>query len=75
MNSLWIAIGSFALLILALEWSMFRIFCIKTCRLRFPAETDSMLLKFFTKIRIRIFAVCHSVLLLAIVIVFYVLLW
>ncbi|MDD4628282.1 MAG: hypothetical protein PHE68_02705 [Candidatus Peribacteraceae bacterium] len=76
MPSLFIAIGSWVLLIVILEWFMWVLFRRKFTEISLPtAFSDRTIFHLFTIGRMRIFALLHTLLLIAVIVVSHLLLW
>ena len=76
MSSLFIAIGSWILLIVILEWLMWTLFRRKFAQISLPTSfNDRTIFHLFTLGRMRIFALLHTLLLMAAVVVSHLFLW
>lgn len=75
MSSLFIAIGAWVLITLLLEWSMWKLFRRKFTQICLPTGSGQSLFHFFTIGRMRILAILHTILLLALIIIGHILLW
>jgi hypothetical protein len=76
MSSLLIAIGSWVLLIVVLEWIMWVLFRRKFAQISLPnGAHDRTMFHLFTIGRMRIFALFHTLLLIAAVVLSHLLLW
>jgi len=76
MDSLFIAIGSWTLLTVILEWLMWMLFRRKFAQICLPTSfNDRTIFHLFTIGRMRIFAVFHTLLMIAAIVVSHLLLW
>jgi len=74
MDSFWITIIVWGIVIIGIETGMWYIFHRKAVGIYFPAETGSAM-RFFTTTRLRLFAFLHTVLLAVIVFFAYFYIW
>ena len=75
MTSLSIAIGSWILVVLLIEWFLWMLFSHKFAQIYLSARGDKIFFHFFTLGRLRIFALAHTLLMIVFIIVGHLLLW
>jgi len=66
---------SSAVVILGIEWALWRAFRRKMSGLHFPPEMTTPFFRFFSPERLRLWAIIHAITLSTVIIVFLLLLW
>lgn len=75
MSSLFIAIGSWILVVLLIEWFLWMLFSHKFAQIYMSAQGDKIFFHFFTLGRLRILALVHTLIMILLVVVGHLLLW